>query len=183
MKKPLLWVLVAAAAALAVIFAVTRGASNHHGTQVDTVDTSAVKNLTITIDGQAFAMHDGVAEIDAVPGSAAKNTLKVVGEPVTGDVSGDGAPEAALLVRNDPGGSGVFYYAVLAFADGGSYRATNAVLLGDRIAPQGIDVTDGKFVYRYLGREPREPMSADPSVQTSLAVSVDPASGQIAVRN
>ena len=61
----------------------------------------------------------------------------------------------------------------------GSYRATNALPLGDRIKPQTVSFSDGAFVYRFLERKPGEPMAGDPRVPTTVTVRLDPASGRI----
>ena len=53
-----------------------------------------------------------------------------------GDLNGDGTPDVAFLLTQSPGGSGTFYYAVVALRTATGYTGTNAVLLGDRIAPQ-----------------------------------------------
>ena len=179
MKKPMLIGLIAAIASLGLLFAAIRAAQDggrNHESQAD----AAVKNLTLTIDGQTFALSDGAAEVEAAPGSAAKNTVRIVGEPIAGDVNGDGKPDEAVLISNDPGGSGTFYYAVVAVADGGGYRATNTVLLGDRIEPRGIAFADGHFVYRFLERRPGQPMSDAPTVEKSVSIHFDPATGAIA---
>ena len=106
----------------------------------DRKSSPEISDLTITIDTQEFAMSDGVVVIPPSPGSETANTLRLIGAPVmgdsdvgdsdVGDSDGDGNPDAALLVQHDPGGSGTFYYAVVAINDGGSYRASNALLLG-----------------------------------------------------
>lgn len=135
-----------------------------------------VKNLAVTIDGQVFVMSNGFAASEAAPDSATQNTVRIVGEPVWGDVDRDGQPDAALLIANDPGGSGTFYYAVLAVGDSGIYSSTNALLLGDRIVPQTVNFLDGRFVYNYQARGPDEPMTARPTVQSSLWIRFNTAS-------
>ena len=140
---------------------------------------AAVTDLTVTIDKQKFSLSNGVAEIAAAPGSAGKNTIRVVGEPVMGDADGDGDRDAALLIQNDPGGSGTFYYAVVAINSGGVYRASNALLLGDRIEPQNIEFTDGRFAYTFAERRAGEPMVARPSVEKTVLITVDQSTGVI----
>lgn len=173
MKKPGLIVaaLVVVAAALGVLFSVLR--IGHSGS----APKSATDHLAVTIGEQSFTLVNGVAEKETAPGS--KETVRVVGEPVVGDVTGDGKPDTALLLADDPGGSGTFYYAVLAIDDGGSWRATNALPLGDRIKPENIEYEDGQFVYRFLERKPDEPMAATPTVQNTVPVRLDAASGRI----
>jgi len=136
-------------------------------------------DLAVTIDDQKFTMANGVAEVPATPGSAIKNTIGLVGEPVMGDADGDGDLDAALLIQNDPGGSGTFYYAVVAINNDGVYRASNALLLGDRIEPQTVEFTAGRFDYTYAERRAGEPMVAHPSVEKTVSITVDKSTGVI----
>lgn len=138
------------------------------------------EKLPITLGDQSFTLIDGVAEKPAAPGSSAAETVRAVGDPlIGGDITGDGRPEAALLVTDDPGGSGTFYYAVLALSGTDSWRATNAVALGDRIEPLGIDFVDGHFRYRFLERKPGESMAEPPRVEKTVEVRFDPSTGRI----
>jgi hypothetical protein len=141
--------------------------------------STEVTNLVVTIGDRTFRMANGFAAHQAVPGSATQDTVRVIGEPALGDVNRDGHRDAALLIANDPGGSGTFYYAALAVNEAGSYRATNALLVGDRIAPLTVDFLDGRFVYNYLDRRSGEPMTTPPSVVKSLWIRFDRASGAI----
>ena len=155
----------------------------------DRKSSPEISDLTITIDTQEFAMSDGVAVIPPSQGSETANTLRLIGAPVmgdsdvgdsdVGDSDGDGNPDAALLVQHDPGGSGTFYYAVVAINDGGSYRASNALLLGDRIEPRAVEFADGRFVYTYAERKPGDSMSERGTVEKSVSVTVDNSAGAI----
>jgi hypothetical protein len=138
-----------------------------------------IADLAITIDNQTFTITDGVAEISPPPGSATTNTLQLVGEPAMGDVDNDGNPDAALLIQHDPGGSGTFYYAVVAINDGISYRASNALLLGDRIEPRTVMFTDGRFVYNYAERQPGDAMSERRTIKRNVTITVDNSTGAI----
>ena len=145
----------------------------------DRKSSPEISDLTITIGTQEFAMSDGVAVIPPSQGSETANTLRLIGAPVMGDSDGDGNPDAALLVQHDPGGSGTFYYAVVAINDGGSYRASNALLLGDRIEPRAVEFADGRFVYTYAERKPGDAMSERGTVEKSVTVTVDNSTGAI----
>ena len=145
----------------------------------DRKSSPEISDLTITIGTQEFAMSDGVAVIPPSQGSETANTLRLIGAPVMGDSDGDGNPDAALLVQHDPGGSGTFYSAVVAINDGGSYRASNALLLGDRIEPRAVEFADGRFVYTYAERKPGDSMSERGTVEKSVTVTVDNSAGAI----
>lgn len=173
----MLFGLVAAIAALGLLFASIRSAQDEQRSMQP--HPAALQNLTITIDGEKFTLSNGVAENDSAPGSAGKSTVRIVGDPVAADITGTGIPVAALLIRHEPGGSGTFYYAVVAIKDTESYRATNALPLGDRILPQIVEATNGRFVYRFLDREADQSMADAPTLERAVSVMFDPVSGII----
>ncbi len=95
-----------------------------------------------------------------------KSVLTVFGEPKYGDLDGDGDEDSALVLSFDNGGSGIFYYVALAArgANGG-YTGTSAVLLGDRIAPQTLEIRNGRAIVNYAVRGEGEDFSVRPSFQ------------------
>ncbi|MFA5997934.1 MAG: hypothetical protein WC814_00865 [Candidatus Paceibacterota bacterium] len=129
---------------------------------------------TFLIEGQPILLVDGRAETDAAPGAASKTVTQYFGNVATGDLSGDGAPDIAFLLTQNSGGSGTFYYVVatLVAADG-SYQGTNAILLGDRIAPQTTEIRDGMLIVNYAERRPSEPMTTQPSLGVSKYLRVE----------
>lgn len=139
-----------------------------------------VKNLTYIINGESFSLVGGITSNETTPGSATKNTLSIFGEPVYGDLNGDGVGnDAAIILVNNPSGSGTFYYAVLAINENGEYKTTNAILLGDRIAPQTIEIQDDTAVFNYAERKVGEPMTTQPSIGKSLWINYNAKTGQI----
>lgn len=179
MKRPILASLIIASALAVIVLILTMRSAIHREAAPQV--PAGVRNVSVSIDNEKFDLKDGVAEKPAAPGSSAKNTVRIVGEPALGDATGDGKPEAALVIANDSGGSGTFYYAVVAVDHGGSYRATNVIALGDRISPQSVSFTDGHFVYRFLERKSGEPMAATPSMETTVPIHVDAATDTISV--
>lgn len=139
------------------------------------------KNTTYTIEGQSVTLVDGYAETAAAPGAAAMVITKYFGNEATGDLNGDGAPDVAFLITQDPGGTGTFFYVVAAVKTAEGYRGTDAVFLGDRIAPQTTEIREGKLIVNYAERAPGEPMTARPSVGKSLYLKLDPATLQFGI--
>ena len=132
------------------------------------------KDATYMIEGQPVALVHGVAETEAAPGSASKVTTKYFGNEAKGDLNGDGIPDIAFLLTQETGGSGTFFYLVAAVQNAdGTYSGTDGVLLGDRIAPQTTEITDGKVIVNYADRAASEPMTAQPSVGKSLYLKLD----------
>ena len=130
-------------------------------------------NATYTIEGERIRLTEGRAERQAAPGSATKVETLVFGAPVYGDLNGDGTDDAALIVVQQPGGSGTFYYIAAALAGDSAYRGTNAVLLGDRIAPKQIEIRNGVIYANFTDRRKEEPMAAVPSVDKSTYLTIE----------
>jgi hypothetical protein len=123
---------------------------------------------------------NGVSETEAAPGSASKIVTRYFGNDATGDLDGDGAPDIAFLLTQSGGGSGTFYYVVVALRTTNGYRGTNAVLLGDRIAPQTILINGSDLIVNFSDRKAGEPMSTSPSVGVSKHLIV--VSGKLVLR-
>ena len=133
------------------------------------VVASGPLDATYSIDGRQVTLKNGVAEEAVVPGSAAKLVTRVFGEPQKGDLDGDGIADYAMLISQDNGGSGTFFYVAVGLADAtsGKILGTNSIFLGDRIAPQNISVSNGVILVNYAERRTGEPMTAQPSVGVS----------------
>ena len=124
-------------------------------------------NATYLIGGQPVALVNGKSQAAAAPGSAEQVTTSIFGEPVSGDLNGDGRPDAAVMLVQDSGGSGTFYYVAAAINATSDAEGSNAILLGDRIAPQNIEIQNGQIVANYADRNPGEPMTTAQSLGVS----------------
>lgn len=132
------------------------------------------KNATYVFDGKAITLRNGEAEEPSAPGSASVVSTKYFGNEAKGDLNADGIPDIAFIVTQTSGGSGTFYYVVGAVQDSsGGYQGTDAVLLGDRVAPQTTEIRDGKLIVNYADRKRDEPMTAQPSEGKSLWLKLD----------
>jgi len=138
-----------------------------------------VLNMSYSVGGETFTLVNGKAEKAYTPDSATKNTLSIFGQPLYADLDEDGDEDAALLIVNDPGGSGTFYYAVLAINNGNASFTTNALLLGDRIAPQTMGIDQGHALFNYVERNAGEPITTRPSMGKSLWINYNPQTGVI----
>ncbi len=136
----------------------------HRQANAPTIAAFDPLSATYTIDGQPVALANGRSQVPAAPGSAAQVTTVVFGQPAVGDLNGDGRADAAVILQQDSGGSGTFYYAAVAINAAAGARGSNAILLGDRIAPQNISIQNGRVVVNYAERNPGEPMTTPPSL-------------------
>lgn len=140
------------------------------------------KNVTYSIEGKSVTLVDGRAEEAGAPGSASKTVTQYFGNNAKGDLNGDGIPDLAFILTQTDGGSGTFYYAAAAIQTAqGGYQGTDAVLLGDRVAPQTTEIRDGKVIVNYADRAPGEAMTVQPSVGKSVWLKLDPATMQFGI--
>ena len=134
---------------------------NEAGLRIDPKDGMYV------IDGTAIALKDGYSEKETAPGSASKIITRYFGNEVRADIDGDGVEDSAFLLTQEGGGSGTFFYVAAFLSIKEGFSGTNAVLLGDRIAPQNTEFRNGMIIVNYAERKPGEPFSAKPSVGVS----------------
>src|SRR3989344_5151652 len=134
-----------------------------------------VKDLTFTISGKPITFEDGYSEQEAAPDAASKIVTRYFGNEVSADLDADGDLDIAFLITQEGGGSGTFFYLVGAIKEPGGYRGTQAMLIGDRIAPQTTEYRDGRVILNYAERKPGEPFTTPPSVGKSLWLKYDPA--------
>ena len=125
------------------------------------------KNISYEIGGQTIKLTNGSAESEAAPGSASMISTQYFGNEVYADLNSDGMDDVAFLLTQSGGGSGTFYYVAAALKTSNGYMGTNAILLGDRIAPQTTEFRNGDLIVNYAERKPNEPMTAQPSVGVS----------------
>ncbi|MEQ8230126.1 MAG: hypothetical protein RLW61_17080 [Gammaproteobacteria bacterium] len=132
------------------------------------LDTPALPHglldATFTIDGKAMRLSNGVFDAPAAPGSATRIRLSALGMPVSGDLDNDGRKDAALFLLHEPGGSGAFLYVTAALGTSDRFVVTNALLLGDRVEPRGIAISQGTLAIEYTARAPGAPFATTPTV-------------------
>ncbi len=141
--------------------------------QVDEGVSVDPKDGRYLISGEFVQFTDGLSEVPSAPGSASLITTRYFGNEVKGDLDGDSDEDVAFLITQEGGGSGTFFYLVGAIKEDAGYRGTNAVLIGDRIAPQTTEFKDGRIIVNYADRAAGEPMTAQPSVGKSLYLKYD----------
>ena len=120
------------------------------------------KDTSYRIEGNSVTFINGIAQ-DPIT----KTVTRYFGNEALGDLNGDEKTDVAFLVTQQTGGSGTFYYITSALKNDGGYEGTNAVFLGDRIAPQSTQIREGKIIVNYAERKSGQPMTSQPSVGIS----------------
>lgn len=126
------------------------------------------KNAEFIIEGEQVKLGDAV---------------RYFGNDLIINLNDDGRDDVVFLITHEPGGSGIFYYAVAALNTEDGYVGSDGYFLGDRIAPQTIEVSQNPrhvnvVVVNYVDRAPGEPMTAQPSVGKSVYLKLDPTAMQ-----
>lgn len=119
------------------------------------------RNATYTVANDRVTLVDGKA-----------GTVEMFGGATSGDVNNDGIVDAVFFLTQTSEGSGTFFYVAAALNTTNGTFGTNAVLLGDRIAPQNITISDGVITAAYAVRAEGEPMTTPPSVGESMSLVV-----------
>jgi hypothetical protein len=128
------------------------------------------QNATYIIEGQAVTLVDGTSATAIAPGSASKQVTSYFGNEAELDLNTDGSMDSAFTLVQNSGGSGTFYYTAAALKTAGGYLGTNAILLGDRIAPQRPFVdpdNPSQYIVSYGARPASAPMSSQPTEMVS----------------
>jgi heat shock protein HslJ len=133
------------------------------------------KNIAYSIGGQTVRLVDGAAEAPAAPGSAAKIVTRYFGNEIRGDLNSDGRQDVAFVLTQETGGSGTFFYAVVALDLPSGLVGSQGLLIGDRIAPQSTQLRpDGVVVVNYADHAPDESFSTPPSVAKTMLLKLNP---------
>lgn len=132
------------------------------------------REVTFTISGEPVTLVDGAAQARTALGGDELTTVRYFGNEVVHDVDGDGRSDTVFLITQETAAGNEYFYAVAALQRDGGYVGSQAVLIGDRIAPQTTEAGEGRVVIvNYADRQPGEPVTTQPSVGTSLYLLLD----------
>lgn len=131
------------------------------------------KNSSFTIDYSVINLKNGKYETYSAPDSVSKSITTYFGNEASGDLNGDGLDDIAFLITQSTGGSGLFYYVVVALNNPNGYKTTNAFFIGDRIAPQSTEIKSGELHVNFAERRKGEPMTSQPDQGAVLLLKVN----------
>ncbi len=120
-------------------------------------------NAGYYIDGIVYTLVNGALE-QQIEDSSTMNVFKLLEFKAAGDINSDGTDDTAVVLLNDSGESGIFYYLGI-LTSGSTPIVENTTFLGDRIDIKAINFVDGKFEVTYLDRDEETSFDADPTVE------------------
>ncbi len=139
--------------------------------------TSGYKNTTYTIDGSQVTLVNG-SSVTPIENSSASVVTTYFGNELFKDLNDDGRDDVVFLLTQQTGGSGTFYYVVASLNTDNGYVGSQALLLGDRIAPQNINISENPkhknvIVVNFVDRGVGEPMTSEQSIGKSVYLKLD----------
>jgi len=146
--------------------------------KLNDVKNSGPQNSTYSIDGEPVTLAGGKSEEEIVPGSASKKVTQYFGNEVSVDLDADGREDSVFLLTQETGGTGTFFYVAAALNTVDGWKGSDALFLGDRIAPQTTEVSSDPnrndvIVVNYLDRKFDDTMTVEPSVGKSIWLQLD----------
>lgn len=140
-----------------------------------TTGATSYKDISYVFSGNRITLTNGKSEIEQAPGSASKIVTNYFGNELQKDLNGDGKDDVIFLLTQTTGGSGVFYYAAAAIITDNGYVGSEAVLLGDRIAPQSTESGPGNsIIVNFADRKPLDSFEVQPYIAKSMRLLFDP---------
>ncbi|MGD0612628.1 MAG: Gmad2 immunoglobulin-like domain-containing protein [Anaerolineales bacterium] len=114
---------------------------------------------------QTVTLKDGAYSEGTSPNFYSVQMLDVV---AFGDLNGDGVDDAAIILAESSGGSGVFESVVAVLDSGGLPYPVGQAVLGDRFKVNSADIATGAITLDMLVQGPNDPMCCptQPEVQT-----------------
>jgi len=128
------------------------------------------KNATYLIDGEAVALINGKSEQGENDSGI---LIQYFGNEAIGDLNGDGRQDTALYITQESSGTGIFYYVVALIDKIDGKKGTEAVFVGDRIAPQNLEIRDGILLVNYADRNEGESFADRPSLGKTMRLKLN----------
>lgn len=118
-------------------------------------------NHAYLIEKEVVRLHNGYAR-ESIPGASAVIITELAYPPVYADLTVDKDKEAVSVLRQQTGGSGTFYYLVVA----DNAAPVQSYFLGDRINIVSVKIVKDVITVEYLERADSQPMAVRPAIKT-----------------
>ena len=124
-------------------------------------------NATFIFDDEEITLSAGRNENPIVPGNALIEETVIMDKFAYGDINADGKEDTVLFLARSGGGSGTFIYLGAYVSGSLTYKGSNTIFIGDRVAPQSISINKEIVTIKYLDRKDEEAFAAEPTVLVS----------------
>ena len=146
--------------------------------KLNDIKSAGLHNATYIIDGETVTLVEGLSETEIIPDSASKIITQYFGNELPIDLNNDNREDRVFILTQETGGTGTFFYVVAVLNTEKDWKGTHALFLGDRIAPQTIEVNKNPngndvIAVKYLDRGIDEPMSTQPSIEKTIWLQFD----------
>lgn len=128
-----------------------------------------IANLTYNIEGREVTLIDGLSETPT-------SETRLFDINLFTDVNGDGLKDETVILVDQPGGSGTFYYLFVVFGQKDDViKMTKPYLLGDRIDVKTLSFSNStnRLTVIFLDRKPGQPFSATPTLEKRLRFKIE----------
>lgn len=102
-------------------------------------------------------LNDGIYKEKILPESATELVITLSDKMAFGDLNGDGAEDAAVILISDPGGSGTFHDLAAVINSNGKPICAGSVSLGDRVKVEDVSIRSGNIVVKMVIHERTDP--------------------------
>jgi hypothetical protein len=128
-------------------------------------------NAGYYIDGIVYTLSNGILD-QQIEDSTTFNKFKLLEFKASGDINQDSVDDSAVVLINDAGGSGTFYYLGI-LTSGPTPIIENTSFLGDRIEVKEINFVDGNFEVVYLDRDVETSFDQPPTIEITGIAELD----------
>ena len=129
-----------------------------------------LKNASYTLpDIGEVQLKDGHFEQKYGQGATQVNQVDFQ-QMAIGDLNKDGAPDVAVILAVNTGGSGVFIYMAVLLNQGGNPVQAAIEQLGDRVQVNALGISQGQIELNFLGFGPNDPMCCPSQITNRVYV-------------
>ncbi len=139
-----------------IIFALFSRASAEDLPGMAARDLEEVSIRSAWVPSGSITLRNGEYRAPAAPGSATETIVRLTDRRAIGQMNGKDV--AAIVLVTNPGGSGMFYDLALFELRPGGLVYTDAVLLGDRVKVNSVDIKDNEITVNMKDHGPGDAM-------------------------
>lgn len=132
-------------------------------------------DATYIIEGEKVTFDHGRAQYYDKSTNRTSPITRYFGNGVKTDFDNDGRTDDAFIITQEGGGSGTFYYFVARLNKATGPVGSQALFIGDRIAPQSTELNNqnNTIIVNYADRGPKDSFTDKPSIGVSLKLMFD----------